>query len=128
MMALKRKLTCIRCPTGCEILTTLDGYEIMEIEGNACKLGEEYVRAELKDPRRVITSLVKVRNGRHPVCPVWTSTPVPKNRIPEILNLLRTIEIEAPIASGQVIIRNVLGTGSDIIASRQLGKADEITS
>lgn len=127
-MPLTKKMICVRCPTGCEITTTLDGYEITGIEGNVCKLGEEHVRAELKDPRRVVTSLVKVRNGRHPVCPVWTSNPVPKNKVSEILKFLSSIEIEAPIASGQVIIRNVAGTGTDIVASRQLDKAERITS
>ena len=56
-----KKFICIRCPRGCEIATTLDGYSITHIEGNVCRLGEEYVKSEISDPRRALTSTVKVK-------------------------------------------------------------------
>jgi CxxC motif-containing protein len=115
-----RKFICIRCPQGCEIQTTLDGKNITSITGNTCKLGDEYVQNEINDPRRTLTSLVGVRNGIHPVCPVWTTKSIPKEKIPELMQILLRTTINAPIRMGDVIIRDFASTGADIAASRDI--------
>ncbi len=115
-----KKIICIRCPTGCEITTTLDGYNITKLEGNACKMGEEHVRNEVKDPRRIVTSLVKVKGGKHRVCPVWTTTAIPKDKIRSLLAQLKKIELIAPVRCGQKVIENFENTGTDVEASRDI--------
>lgn len=118
-----KKFICIRCPRGCEVTTTIDGYGNMtEIQGNFCKLGEDYVKNEMKDPRRTVTSTVRVLDGTKPLVPVWTENPIPKEKIMELADLLRGITLKAPVALGQVVLENVLGTGVNVIASGDVDK------
>lgn len=120
MSVTQRNIICIRCPTGCEITTTLDGANIIKIEGNTCKLGEEHVRNEINNPRRTVTSLVRVTNGQLPLCPVWTTQAIPKDKISLLLKKLKEIVLKAPIIAGQVVIQNFEDTGADIVSSRNI--------
>jgi len=122
-MVEKRKLICVSCPVGCELTVTLDEDEIVEVEGNTCKLGLDYAEQEIFDPRRMVASTVKVKNGYHPLVPVYTEKPVPKPKIFDVLAELRKVEIEAPVKINDVVIENVVGTGINVIASRDLPKA-----
>ena len=118
---MQRKFICIRCPEGCEITTTLDGYgNITEITGNSCKLGIEHVNAEIKDPRRTLTTTVNVEGGALPLCPVWTEKPVPKDKVMEIAAELRKISLKAPVNINQIVLENAVKTGINIVASRNI--------
>lgn len=121
-MVEKRKLICISCPVGCELEVTLDGDKIINVEDNACKLGLDYAEQEIFDPRRMVASTVKVKNGFHPLVPVYTEHPIPKPMINDILGEIRKVEIEAPVEQNQVVIEDVLNTGINIIASRNMPK------
>ena len=122
-MVEKRKLICIACPIGCELEVTLDEGKIVNVEGNSCKLGLDYAEQEIFDPRRMVASTVKVKNGFHPLVPVYTENPIPKPKIFDVLAELRNVELEAPVKINDVVIENVLGTGINVIASRDLPKA-----
>lgn len=122
-MVEKRKLICISCPVGCELMVTIDGDKILEVEDNACKLGVDYARQEIFDPKRMVATSVKVKNGFHPLVPVYTEHPIPKPMIKDILAEVRKVEIEAPVDYNQIVIENVLDTGVNIIASRNMPKA-----
>ncbi len=113
----EKKFICIKCPRGCEITTTLDGYSIESVTGNVCKLGAEYVKDEITNPRRTVTTTVRVKNGKHPVVPVWTESPIPKDRIFELMKLLDEIELEAPVKTDQIVLPNAFNLGINIIAS-----------
>lgn len=122
-MVEKRKLICISCPVGCELTVTIDEGKILEVEDNACKLGVEYAKQEIFDPRRMVATTVKVKDGFHPLVPVYTECPIPKPMIKDILAEVQKVEIQAPVELNQVVIENVLGTGVNIIASRNMPKA-----
>lgn len=121
-MVEKRRLICISCPVGCELDVTLDEGKIIEVEGNSCKLGLDYAEQEIFDPRRMVASTVRVKNGFHPLVPVYTEQPIPKPKIFEVLAELREIELEAPVSVNDVVIENVLDTGINVIASRDMPK------
>ncbi len=118
----KQKIICIRCPKGCEVLTTLDGYTIESISGNTCKLGEDYVENEVKDPRRIITTTVKVKNGIHPLIPVWTPYPIKKDRIFDLMKKINEIELDAPIDINQIVIKNALNLGINVVTSGKVNR------
>ena len=122
-MVEKKKLICVSCPVGCELEVTLENDEILEVEGNTCKLGLDYAEQELFDPRRMVATTVKVKNGYHPLVPVYTEKPVPKPKIFDVLSEIRKVEVEAPIKINDVIIEDVVGTGINVIASRDLPEA-----
>ena len=113
----KKKFICIRCPRGCEIITTVDGYNIVKVEGNFCKMGIDYVEDEIKDPRRIITTTVKVKNGKFPLVPIWTKDPIPKDKIFILMKELRKLELKAPVEIDKVVLKNVFNTGIDVVTS-----------
>jgi len=117
-----RKIICTSCPVGCELTVTFDDEKVIEVEGNACKLGIDYAEQEIFDPRRMVASTVKVKNGYHPLVPVYTEKPVPKPKIFDVLAEIRKVEVEAPVKINDIIIENVVGTGINVISSRDLPK------
>lgn len=114
------RIICITCPLGCSLDVTHEGKTIVKVEGNQCKKGLAYAEAELTDPRRMVTSTVKVRGARHPLVPVYTAAPIPKPLIFDLVAALRRIELQAPVRMGQVVLENALGTGVNVIASRDM--------
>lgn len=118
-----KKIICVRCPKGCEITTTLDGYSINYIEGNTCKLGIDYVNNEIKDPRRILTTTVKVINGVHPLVAVWTDKPIPKNKIFQLVEALKKVELKAPIELDRIVLENIFNLGINVVTS---GKVDTL--
>ncbi|HEY9076745.1 MAG TPA: DUF1667 domain-containing protein [Anaerolineaceae bacterium] len=113
------KIICITCPRGCTVDVTHDGSTVIKTNAT-CKRGREYVQRELTDPRRMVATSVRVKGGLHPLLPVYTAAPFPKPRLMELMQVLRTIEVTAPVKMGDVILTNALDTGIDIIASRDI--------
>ena len=114
------KLICISCPQGCALEVTVEGKTVLKVDGESCKQGIDYAKREITDPRRMIASTVRVKNGFHPLVPVYTRMPIPKNVIDNVLKELRNVELTAPVALGTIVIKNVLGTGIDVITSRDM--------
>lgn len=114
---------CITCPVGCSLEVTLAGQAVTKVEGHGCKRGTEYAEEEISDPRRMVASTVRVRGGVHLLVPVYTAAPLPKHLIFELLAQLREVELDAPVDAGQVVVRNALETGVDVLASRNLPRA-----
>jgi len=114
-----KKILCITCPKGCSLEITRDGETIVEIK-SGCKRGHEYAEREMTDPRRMVATTVRVRNGTHPLLPVYTAAPFPKGQIQTLMEALRGVEISAPVRMGTVVLENALGSGIDILASRDM--------
>lgn len=111
-----RNLTCIVCPRGCALTVTFsDDGKIEKIEGNACKRGVDYATAECTHPMRTVTSTVRLEDGR--VLPVKTSATVPKELVFEVMKEINITVAKSDLKIGEVVIKNVLGTGADVVAS-----------
>lgn len=119
-MSEERKFICVSCPLGCGLTVTLENGEVIKVEGNTCPRGEAYAKTEVKDPRRVFASTVRVTDGKLPVCPIRSKTPAPKAKLADIAKEVANLNVKAPIKIGQVLIHNVCGTDVDIVASRDL--------
>lgn len=118
---MRKEYTCIICPNGCELEVEIEGGKIMAIAGAACKKGKEYVEQELIDPQRNIATSVFVENGAIPLVSVRLTNPIPKARIFDVVNEIKKVKLMAPVTLGQVIIKNVLGLNSDVIATKHVG-------
>jgi CxxC motif-containing protein len=119
----KKKIVCTQCPLGCKInvvYADADEIEIVEVKGNRCKRGLEFVKQEITDPLRVVVTSVKVENGEIPMASVRSDKPVPLRLMQDIMKILKQTKVKAPVKRGDVIIQNILGTGSDIIATRSV--------
>jgi CxxC motif-containing protein len=121
MVTTTQKVICVTCPKGCTLEVNKEGDTVVSVL-NGCKRGQEYAKQELTDPRRMVASSVRIQGSIHPLLPVYTSAPFPKPRIPELLRQLRAVDVIAPIKMDQVILHDVLGTGIDVLASREMVK------
>ena len=113
------KIICVACPKGCQLRINREG-ETIVVSGQGCKRGEQYAVQEITDPRRMVASTVRINSNSHPLLPVYTSAPIPKGKIQPLLKELREIILCAPVKMGQVVLKNALGTGIDILASRDM--------
>ncbi len=112
----KRDLICIVCPRGCALEVSFDADgSISEITGNACKRGVTYAENECTHPVRTVTSTVKCIDGA--VVAVKTVSPVPKERMSDVMCEINRIRAKNDTKIGDVIIENVCGLGVDIIAT-----------
>lgn len=110
------EMTCILCPMGCQMTVTGEG-DGLKVEGNACARGPRYARQEYENPLRVITSSIGVDGSEWPRCPVKTADAVPKRAMDSVIREIRAVRLKAPVALHQVILKDVAGTGVDVIAT-----------
>ncbi|MCJ7575803.1 MAG: DUF1667 domain-containing protein [Dehalococcoidia bacterium] len=120
MAAEKKHFVCVVCPVGCEIDVVHDGSKIISMEGNKCEKSEEFARQELIEPMRILTTTVRIQGSRWPVIPVRTDKPVPKRLFPRIMRQLRPIKLQAPVNMLDVVVRDVLHTGANVVATRTM--------
>ena len=113
----ERLLTCIVCPKGCGLRVMLnDDGSVASVEGHTCKRGEEYARTECTAPMRTVTSTVAVIGGG--VVPVKTDRTIPKELIFECMKEINLAKVSADAPIGTVVIENLLGTGANVITTR----------
>ena len=131
---MERKLVCISCPLGCRLTVTWEDETDIEVTGNKCAKGESYAQEEILAPKRVVTATVAVAGrasgGRDAAggpsasgpgrLPVKTSAPLLKEHIPDLLNELYRMEVKPPVGCGEVLLRDIAGTGVDLVATRTL--------
>ena len=118
---MERELTCIRCPIGCQLRVSIEG-EAITVTGNSCPRGKEYGIKEVTNPTRTVTSSVRIEGGTVPVLSVKTKTDVGKEKIFDVMEKIHKTKATAPVHIGDVIIRNVAGTGCDFVATKTVEK------
>ncbi len=112
----ERRLTCIVCPKGCDLRVVFAGDgSITEISGYTCPRGKDYAYSECTSPVRTVTSTVRCKDGE--VVSVKTSSPIPKEKMLEVMKEINSAVAENNVKIGDVIIENVLGTGADIVST-----------
>lgn len=118
----KKEMVCILCPLGCKMqvqkkpCTT----EELSVRGQKCGLGVDYAFDEYTNPTRTVTSTVVIHNALLPRLPVKTDKPIPKNLVFEVLKEIAGVEVTGPVKIGTVLIEKLLGTDSNLIATRSL--------
>lgn len=115
-----RELICIGCPLGCPLTVEMKGTEVVSVTGNTCPNGDRYARKEVTDPRRTVTSTVRVLGGILPVVSVKTAQDIPKNKIFDCMQELATIRVKAPVQEGDVIVSNIADSGVPVIATKEI--------
>jgi len=124
----RKEIICIICPLGCRLTVekddkTVSGYRV---SGNQCKRGEAYGIKEMTNPTRVLTTTVKIKGALYSRLPVRTKGEIPKDKIFPCMKIINKIEISAPVSQGDVIVKDILDTGVDIIASRSIGLSQSL--
>lgn len=111
----KRELICIGCPMGCQLTATLENGAVTDVTGNTCKRGDDYARKECVAPARTVTGTARMKDGR--ILPVRTHGEVPKAQVLEVAKAFRAIHPAAPVHIGDTVLKNVCGTGADVVAT-----------
>lgn len=113
-----KQLICINCPLGCNL--TVDDSDLTDIKvsGNGCVRGKNYAVSEVTCPKRMVTTTVKVSGGLVAVVPVKTAEAVDKKLIFDVLDVLKTVNLTAPVTMGDVVVKNVCDSGVDVVATK----------
>lgn len=116
------ELDCIVCPMSCHIEVTRKDQEILSVKGNTCPRGEAFARSEVICPMRMVTTTIRIHQAIHPLLPVITSQNVAKQKIFDIMKICKTLEVKAPVHAGDCLVKDIAGSGADLIASRTMEK------
>ena len=119
----KRELICISCPLGCQLSVDVSDGKPVSVSGNQCKRNR-YAESEILNPRRILTTTIRIKGGVVSQLPVRTKQPISKDLMMQAMRELRKYEVNAPVELGEVIVSDLLGTGVDVIASRTVVKAE----
>ena len=115
-----KKITCIECPKGCSLSVDIENCRVREVTGAECPKGKPYAVSEVENPARILTSTVLTQGLSIKMCPVRTDKPIPKAKISDAIFEARKIKINKPVRIGDIIIRNFLGLGVNLIATRDV--------
>jgi CxxC motif-containing protein len=119
-MLQSKEITCIVCPKGCKVAVTVEGDTIKSIAGNQCKRGNEYAVCEFSNPERMLTTTVKIKGMERKMLPVRSSRAIAKTLLMDCMKEINKVEVGLPVMIGQVILSDILGTGVDIVASKDV--------
>jgi CxxC motif-containing protein len=135
-----KSLTCIVCPIGCALEVNEDASlpegcmpsascmpkASLSVTGNKCARGIAYALEEIRAPKRVVTATVLIKKSVSAMTssinriPVKTSSPCPREKIPELLKDIYKIEITPPVKVGDVLISDWQGEKINIVATRTI--------
>lgn len=126
-----REFVCVVCPRGC--LLEVKGENAgkvteKDISGYKCKRGLSYAFNEYTNPVRSLTTTVRINGGCQAMAPVKSAAPLPKDLLFECMKVINSYTVEAPVRVGDVLIKNILGTGIDIISTANVMEGKTWTS
>ena len=113
-----KELICIVCPRGCRLQIHPEQNNL--VTGNHCDKGIEYAKTEFTAPVRTVTSTVKILGAAYPRLPVKTNHPIPKECIDDVMKTLNTVCVTAPVHVGDIIVKNIVDSGADLVATRTM--------
>jgi len=117
-----KELTCTACPRGCRLVVTIENgvASVAGVAGNACPKGAIYGAQEAVLPMRTLTTTVAIEGSSRRRLPVRSSADLPLSRILDAMTALDPIVVRPPLRRGDIVVRDMLGLGVDIIATDDL--------
>ena len=76
-----------------------------------------YAENEFLNPKRILTTSIKVNHGKKPLVSVRSNEPLPKEQIFQYMEEIKKKVVEAPVQIGDVLIDNIGGENVNIIAT-----------
>ncbi|MBU0928302.1 MAG: DUF1667 domain-containing protein [Spirochaetes bacterium] len=118
-MSETKVVTCIECPRGCRLSVSVDG-GAATVTGHACPKGEAYGAQEAISPMRTLTTTVVAEGAATRRLPVRTDGELPLGRLLEAMAAIDPVVVRPPLRRGDVIVRDLLGLGVDLVATDDL--------
>lgn len=117
----QKEIICVGCPMGCNVRLNIDGTgAVIDTTGNECKQGKKYAKQEYENPVRVFTATVLTKGSARALLPVRTNAAIPKAKLKECARFLAAMTVEPGLKVGDVVVENIIDTGSDLICSAEL--------
>ncbi len=107
-------ITCIECPIGCTIEVGVENGKVLSVVGNACPRGKMYAENEVICPKRVLTSTVRMENGK--ILSVKTDAPVEKAKMFDIMKKINGVHPKGEVKIGDILAENI-ADGANLVAA-----------
>jgi len=107
------EFVCIMCPVGCNLKVEKTEDKI-KVSGNSCPRGAIYGEKEATCPERMVTTIKKYKNG---TISLKLSNPIAKQNVESCLKEIANCKEPKSINIGDVLIKNVLNSGCDVIVT-----------
>ena len=117
---MKKDIICTICPRGCTITVEGTKEEVSSVSGYGCKRGMEYATNEFISPVRILTTTIKAEGFDNELIPVRSSKPIPKDKILDCMEIIKKTTLALPVKQYDVVVKNILGTGVDIVATKEV--------
>ncbi len=123
------QFNCTTCPSEClltvEVERDANGAvtAVRSVTGNSCPRGDKFAHQELTCLMRVLTTTVAVSGGDEALLPVRTAEAIPLALHAQAMDLIRGLVVKAPIRMGNVVLKDLLNTNIDLIASMDIDRA-----
>jgi len=116
-----KEFSCIVCPNSCHLkVEEKDGKMI--VTGNTCKRGETFALKEISHPERSLCTTIKTSFKDVPVLPVRINGEVGKEKIMDVMKEINSVTLNKEVGINEVIIKNILKLGVDVIATSNILK------
>jgi len=109
-----KSVVCVICPLSCKITVEIKNGEPV-LQGKVCPRGELYVKSEVLNPLRILTTTIKSEDGRRVA--VRTDGLIPKDQMLEVLKVAKKIPVPHLVERGQVLEQNLCGLGVALIVT-----------
>ncbi len=116
----EKELVCVICPNSCRLTVWKDEEGEIHVTGNQCARGLDYGKKEYSHPERMLITTMHIEGAKLPVIPVRSRSTLPKEHLLPAVKIVNDVVCQAPVKMGDVLISNILGTGIDVIASRDM--------
>ena len=122
---MQQRLICENCVNHCRLLLHYGPDNLLnEVTGNSCPGGVRYAEKVASELKTVIQATVKIEKADIDQIKVKTAEPVSMNLKDACFAEIEAFVATAPVKFGDVLIRNIGGSGIDLVAA-QLCKEKE---
>ncbi|MDR1137105.1 MAG: DUF1667 domain-containing protein [Synergistaceae bacterium] len=115
-----KEYTCIVCPKSCTVRVEERENEPggLKFDGYGCHRGVKYARTEYENPKRLLCTTVRIGECSIRRLPVVSDADIEKRMLGQCFDYLHKISVKAPVRGGDVIVRNIMNSGANIIAAQ----------
>lgn len=117
---MEKELVCVNCPMSCRLTVQMEDGKVVSVSGNRCPRGKAYAETECVRPMRILTTTVRITGAVHRVLPVISDKEIPLDLFDSAMEILRQTSVAAPVKMDDVIVKDLLGTGADMLAARSM--------
>ena len=117
-----KEFICINCPLGCRLSVDDSNLTDIKVTGNTCPRGVKYAVSEITAPKRMVTSSVPVTGSTACRVSVKTTNPIPKEKIFDVLKLIKSVKATAPVQIGDILYQNICEDVHLVATSQALTK------